>query len=88
MKENKPYYRTNNIAIFVKDIAIAIAVIGSLGSIFAGISSSNIVIAISGICISLLTCLFLYAVGEGLQILDDLRTNTEHIRDRIEREEK
>ncbi len=88
MEEKEEYYTTNNVASFIKGLAILIAVIGIIASLIAWGTSGNIIIGIVGCSISVLSVLVLYAVGEGLQILDDMKRNTEHIRDYLEREKK
>lgn len=84
MEEKEEYYTTNTVAGFIKGLATLIAVVGIISSIIAGLSSKNIIIAVVGSIISILSILLLYAIGEGLQILDDMKTNTEHIRDYLE----
>lgn len=88
MEEKEEYYTTNTVASFIKGLAVFIAVIGIIASIIIGLSSKNIMITVIGCIVSILSILLLYAVGEGLQILDDMKTNTEHIRDYLESEKK
>lgn len=87
-QKKEEYYTSNNVAGAIKGLAVTIAVIGIIASVIIGLDSENIIIAIVGSIISVLSVLLLYAVGEGLQILDDMKRNTEHIRDYLESEKK
>lgn len=78
------YYSTNNVAGIIKGLAVFISVIGIIGSIIVGLSSGNIIIAVVGSVVSILSVLLLYAVGELIEIMHDIRTNSEHIRDYLE----
>ena len=82
------YYTTNNVASFIKGLAIFIAFLGAGGSIIACLSSGNMIISVVGFVSSLLIGLFLYAFGEVIEILHDTRTNSEHIRDYLESRDK
>lgn len=88
MEEKEEYYTTNNVAGIIKGLAVFIAIIGIIASIIVALISENIIIALCGSIGSVLSVLLLYAVGELIEIMHDIRTNTEHIRDYIEREKK
>ena len=83
--EEKYYYTTNNTSGTIKLLAIIFSIVGIIGSFALGINTNNFIIAICGGIISLLNALLLYAVGEGISIMHDIRTNSEHIRDFLER---
>lgn len=83
--ENEEYYTTNNVAGVIKGLAVFIAIIGIISSIIGGIIAENFLIALIGSIVSVLSVLLLYAVGELIEIMHDIRTNSEHIRDFVER---
>ena len=83
--ENEDYYTTNNVAGVIKGLAVFIAIIGIISSIIGAIIAENILIAIIGGVVSVLSVLLLYASGELIEIMHDIRTNSEHIRDYLER---
>ncbi|MEI3429555.1 MAG: hypothetical protein V8R72_00235 [Clostridia bacterium] len=88
MEEKEEYYTTNNVAGIIKGLAVFIAVVGIIASIIIGLSSGNIIVAVIGSVVSILSVLLLYAVGEIIEIMHDIRTNSEHIRDYLESEKK
>lgn len=88
MVEKEEYYTTNNVASIIKGLAIFIAIIGIIASIIMGFAMSELIIILIGSVASVLSVLLLYAVGELIEIMHDIRTNTEHIRDYIESEKK
>jgi ribosomal protein S27AE len=81
---NENYYTENTVASIIKGIAILLAIIGIIASICIAGMTENIVIGIVGSIISILSVLLLYAVGEIIEIMHDVRTNSEHIRDYLE----
>lgn len=86
--KTEEYYTTNNVAGTIKGLAVISAILGIIASIIIGFSIDSFVTGLIGCVIAVLSVLLLYAIGEGLQILDDMKTNTEHIRDYIESENK
>lgn len=87
-EENEYYYSTNVVGGIIKRVAIYEAVIGIIVSVILGIIMESFLIAFFGTMATLLSGLFLYAIGELIQILHDLRTNLEHIRDYFEDNEE
>lgn len=85
MEEKEEYYSTNNVAGIIKGIAIFLAMLGVIGSIILGGKIDDLIVVIVGIFSSILSAVLLYAIGELIQIMHDIRTNSEHIRDYIER---
>lgn len=82
MEKKEEYYTTNNVSGIIKYIAITsliIEIIICLSTItYLGIYT------LVGIGISIISSLFIYGFGELIQIIHDIRTNSEHIRDYLE----
>ena len=77
------YYTTNNVAMIVKRIAVLLMILG----IIAGIITifAEVVTGIVILSISIIVPLLFYAIGEITEILHDIKTNSEHIRDYLEK---
>lgn len=86
MNENQEYYTTNNVAGVIKIIAILSCIIGVVGCIIA--NKYLEIYTIVGIVASIISSVFIYAIAELIEIMHDIRTNTEHLRDYFEREKK
>lgn len=86
MKGNEEYYTTNNVAGIIKIISILELISGIIISIVC--SEYLEIYTIVGIIVSIISAVFIYAIGELIGIMHDIRTNSEHIRDYLERESK
>lgn len=86
MNENQEYYTTNNVAGIIKIIAIISCIIGIIACVIA--SKYLEIYTIVGIVVSIISSVFIYALAELIEIMHDIRTNTEHLRDYFEREKK
>lgn len=77
------YYTTNNVAMIIKRIAVLLMILG----IIAGIITIfvEVVTGIIILSISIIIPLLFYAIGEITEILHDIKTNSEHIRDYLEK---
>jgi len=77
------YYTTNNVAMIIKRIAVLLMILG----IIAGIITifAEVVTGIVILSISIIVPLLFYAIGEITEILHDIKTNSEHIRDYLEK---
>lgn len=81
-KQNKEYYYTGNVlADIMKGIAGVLVVIGVIAGFI--ILSDSTTIGVCTIISSLLAGIFTYSQAEKLDILSDIRENTEHLRDNI-----
>lgn len=87
MKEQEEYYTTNNVTGIIKIIAIITCIVGIIVCL---ISSEYLAFyyTIIGIIVSIISAVFIYAIAELIEIMHDIRTNTEHLRDYFEREKK
>ncbi len=86
MEEKEEYYTTNNVSGIIKIISILELIVGIIICIVC--SQYLEIYTIVGIVISIISAVFIYAIGELIGIMHDIRTNTEHIRDYIESEKK
>jgi len=80
------YYTTNNVAMIVKRIAVLVMIIGIITSVI--ILFAEVVEVIVGVIIlvtSIIAPLMFYAIGEIIETLHDIKTNSEHIRDYLEK---
>ena len=85
MKRKEEYYYENNkVADLIQILAIMEIVIGIIASFLISNEIKNLGVLITGIIISVVGGLLLYAFGELIDVLADIRTNTEHIRDYLE----
>ena len=84
MKEE--YYTTNNVAGIVKILSIVELIIGVVACIICNQYLEIFTVVV--IVISIIISIFIYAFGELIGIMHDIRTNSEHIRDYLERENK
>lgn len=77
------YYTTNNVAMIIKRIAVLLMILG----IIAGIITifAEVVTGIVILSISIIIPFLFYAIGEITEILHDIKTNSEHIRDYLEK---
>lgn len=77
------YYTTNNVAMIIKRISVLLMILG----IIAGIITifAEVVTGIVILSISIIVPLLFYAIGEITEILHDIKTNSEHIRDYLEK---
>ena len=77
------YYTTNNVAMIIKRIAVLLMILG----IIAGIITifAEVVTGIVILSISIIVPLLFYDIGEITEILHDIKTNSEHIRDYLEK---
>ena len=86
MEEKEEYYTTNNVSGIIKIIAIITLI---LGMIVCMINAKYWgIYTVVGIVAFVILSVFIYAVGELIGIIHDIRTNTQHIRDYIESEKK
>jgi len=89
MEEKEEYYSTNNVAGIIKIISIILAIIGVIGIILCIIFNEYLKIdTIVWIIDFIVLAVFIYGFGELIGIMHDIRTNTEHLRDRLESEKK
>ncbi len=86
MEEKEEYYTTNNVAGVIKIIAIISCIVGIIACVIA--SKYLGIYTIVGIVGSIISSVFIYALAELIEIMHDIRTNTEHLRDYFEREKK
>ena len=86
MKEKEEYYTTNNVAEIIKIISILELIAGIIICIVC--SEYLEIYTIVGIVVSIISAVFIYAIGELIGIMHDIRTNSEHIRDYLESENK
>lgn len=84
--EEKEYYTTNNVSGIIKIIAIITLILGIIVCVINAKYWEAYTIV--GIVAFVVSAVFIYAVGELIGIMHDIRTNTEHIRDYIESEKK
>ena len=77
------YYTTNNVAMIIKRIAVLLMILG----IIAGIITifAEVVTGIVILSISIIVPLLFYAIGEITEILHDIKSNSELIRDYLEK---
>lgn len=85
MKVYDEYYTENKLAEIIKAIAIVIAIIGAIAGFIFGINQGEILIAIIYSILAVICVIPIYALGEIIEIMQDIRTNTEQIRDYIEK---
>jgi hypothetical protein len=86
MEEKEEYYTTNNVAGIIKIIAVITLILEIIVCI-ANIKYWEEYTLI-GIVVSIVSTVFIYAIGELIEIMHDIRTNSEHIRDILESEKK
>lgn len=67
---NKSNTRTNNVASVIKGLAIVVAIIGVLGG-FVAIDKTDFAIPL--IIASVISAVFVYALGEIIQLLEDIK---------------
>lgn len=86
MEKKEEYYTTNNVAGIIKAISVFELIVGIIISIMCSpyLEIYTIVVIVA----SIILAIFIYAVGELIGIMHDIRTNTEHIRDKFESEKK
>ena len=85
MKQKEEYYYENNkVADLIEILAIIGVFIGIIASFLISNGIKNLGVLITGIIISVVGGVLLYAFGELIDVLADIRTNTEHIRDYLE----
>lgn len=86
-KEDKEYYYTGNgLADIMRAVAGILVVIGIIGGLI--MLKDSEVIGVSAIISSILLGMFTYCQAEKLEILSDIRENTEYLRDNINNEDK
>ena len=86
---DEEYYTTNTIAKMIKKFAIIYAVVGIIVLVFLIFTNvEQTILGIIGLILLFVSTVFIYAIGEGIEIIHDVRTNTEHIRDYLENKEK
>lgn len=85
MNENEEYYTTNNVAGIVKGLSIFLGILGIIGSIVLGSELKQFAVGATCCIVSVVSFLLLYALGELVEIMHDIRTNSEHLRDLLER---
>ena len=88
MEEKEEYYSTNNVAGVNRGLSVLIFIIGVGASIFGGLAGGDIIISVIGAVVSILATLILFTISEVIQIMHDIRKNTEFLRDYIESEKK
>lgn len=69
---NKNQYSENKVASIIKTLAIIIGVLGSLSGLFF----EDFTILIIFIVVSIISAIFIYAIGEGLSLLQKIVENT------------
>lgn len=79
------YYSENKVVGLIKSVTILFAIAIVLASIF--ISSEDLTLGIVSGIVGLFSALMLFAIGELIEIMNDIRTNSEHIRDYLEDDE-
>mgnify|MGYP006910850148 CR=1 FL=1 len=67
---NKSNTRTNNVASVIKGLAIVVVIIGVLGG-FVAIDKTDFAIPL--IVASIISAVFVYALGEIIQLLEDIK---------------
>lgn len=86
MEEKEEYYTTNNVASIIKIISILNLILGIIICIVNAKYWENYTLIV--IVVLVISSIFTYAIGEFIEIVHDIRTNSEHIRDYLEREKK
>ena len=87
--EEEGYYTTNVIARIIKILAIIYAIFGIIACIWIMFTNAKYIIpSIIGLFSVGVITVFIYAIGEGIEIMHDIRRNSEHIRDYLENKEK
>lgn len=81
----KFYYSSSQLAAIIRSIALIIFLIGGIGSFVIGVEESLLLGFVVGASI-VIFCLLLYSLGAIIELLHDIRENTEHIRDKLEGE--
>lgn len=81
MEEKEEYYTTNNVSKMIKTLAVIIAIIEIIGSFVLGANTDEFIFTVIGLIGSILSGLSIYSFGELIEIMHDIRTNTEHLRD-------
>lgn len=69
---NRNQYSENKVASILKTLAIIIGVLGSLSGLFF----EEFTILITFIIVSIISAIFIYAIGEGLALLQKIANNT------------
>lgn len=85
--EQEFYYNSSKVSTIIKDLALLFLVLGIIiGLVFCTLGE-NIVLGVALIIGLSIFALLLYALGEIISLLHDIRENTEHLRDNIKGEE-
>lgn len=82
MEEKEEYYSTNNIAGIIKILALITLIVGIIACVLN--AKYWEIYTIVGIIAFIISSVFIYAIGELIEIMHDIRTNSEHIRDYLE----
>ena len=69
---NKNQYSENKVASIIKTLALLIGVLGSLSGLFF----EDFTVLIIFIVVSIISAIFIYAIGEGLALLQKIADNT------------
>lgn len=84
MEENY-YYSTSKKAVIVKDISYLLMFLAIVTGFLVGLGTTNTILAFISALVEIVFSLFLWGIGEVISLLADIRENTEHLRDNIER---
>lgn len=78
MKKNEEnyYYQGNNVA----DIIKALSIVDLILFVILACMEENFIFVVIGI----ISSIFIYALGEIIELLDNTKENTEHVRDYVE----
>lgn len=72
-KEKKEKIKINNVAFSIKTISVLLMLIGVIGGILLFVLNISQVNGISYIIISIISGILMYAIGEFLQIMEDIK---------------
>lgn len=77
------YYTTNNVSMIIKRLAVLVMILGIIASVITIFVEviTGVILLVTSIIIPLL----FYAIGEIIEIMHDIKTNSEHIRDYLEK---
>ena len=75
------YYEGSGLAEIMKGIAVLLIIIGIIAGVI--ILNDSSIIGVCSIVVSILFGMLIYCQAETIEILSDIRENTEHLRDNI-----
>lgn len=86
--EQEFYYNSSKVATIIKDLALLFLVLGIIIGLVLCTLGENIILGGALIVGLSIFALLLYALGEIISLLHDIRENTEHLRDNVKGEKE